>query len=262
MTSCISLVCQIIKAIDPKIKKRIDPSLVIFEQTGPVLDALFHDIEILEKIDPSHIDHLFQSYPLKDKKGLIEIGSKKISSKQSLFDFVSKKIKHELFLHYQTIPYKYMSAFENARILFLDGPRMQQLVGLLGVFDIKTFLKTSIDQKLILDIQNALTDFEKAFLKHILKDPERVGFKKMSLETWNKQRASFESMKYLRGLNRLSKALASHSPFIQSEIILRLPLKDKESFMTLATPSDDLLKKNLNEDLKTALDFLEAHINI
>jgi hypothetical protein len=251
------LVYEIIDTLDPNLKKALDPKISVSGQKKPYLDSSYENIKLIEKMDPSHLEALLESYPHKDI-AFIKERLKKNQTSSHLDQFLNSFIQKLITQSVPTLPYKYTSSFDGARLLKLNATQMKILTHLLGIYDVKIFLRTSIDQKLILEIHNQLNDLEKAFLKSIQKDQEKVAFKKMPLDTWDKTRSSFETMKYLRGLNRLSKAIAKEPLNIREEIILRLPFKDKAQFLSLCTQSDENLIKSMYEELNTALDFFDS----
>jgi hypothetical protein len=256
MNSSLELVAQIIDLLNPALKKTLSPHLIFEKQKQPYLDESYHQLNLLDKIDPSHLSLLFQEYQKKDLNLLVN--SLQTHPPTQLKGYITALTFKRLNRHYKTVPYRYLSSFKGEKVLLLNHVQLKSLIHLLGVYDIKLFLKSCIDQKLITQIHEALSQTEQAFLASIQSEPDKVTFKKMPLESWQKDQQSFEALKYTRGLNRLAKAVALESVFIKQEIILRLPLNDKATFLSLATPLEPVLHDTLYKPLQTALDWLET----
>jgi hypothetical protein len=154
-----------------------------------------------------------------------------------------------------------MSAFEGSKVLFLSASQVDQLIGLLGLLDLKTTLKTLIDQKLLSLIQNSLSGAQKLFLSILSKETEKVSFKKLPLETWDKKPSSLNTMLHTRGLNRLAKALGPLEDYILQDICLRLSPKDKQPYMSLCTPVETEIKTHLCSELEMTINFIQNQLS-
>jgi hypothetical protein len=258
MKNVLSLVCEIIEANEPDLKKALDPHIVVSIEKKSFLNEAYWPIELLEKIHPSYFELLLDGYSKRDIQKSLELIKKKSQrlSYEFLKDFLLKKLFHDFSLK----PYKFTHAFACSKILFLNSQDTLRLIHLLGIFDIRSFLRTSIDQKLNLDIHNHLSELERSFLKILLKEKEKVTFKKLPLENWDRQPQSLHAMIYLRGLNRLSKTFACVPQETLEDIALRLPFHDKAQFYSLLQKSEDSMMKSFYEDFTMTLDFIEAHV--
>ncbi len=255
MTLEMVLLSDLIFKLDPKLEKYVKPTLK--KPTSPYLTEDYKEINLFEKVDPSHLHNLFEGYPKKDVNFIMQHLKQGSNQKNKfLSDLISQEVSKRLFNHYSVLPYDKFPSFEGSKVLFLSYIQIKELIDLLSVFDIKLTLKTSIDKQINQHILHALSPLQLKFLKIVDKQQEKVAFKKIPLETWDKKKESLHAMLYLRGLNRLCKTFASSSFFVHEEIILRLPLKDKPLFFSLATQSEQTVKESLMGQFNSAIDFM------
>lgn len=254
-----SLLIQIINSKSPQLLKAIDPSLGYKKKAVTLLDESYHNIDLLEKVDPSYFEIIYDSYPKKDI--LFIQNTLKKSSSSILHKFIKQDCLDKLLKHFPCLPYKYMSSFPGSHILFLNAAQVKQLLLLLGMYDVKLSLKTLIDQSIIKQINHCLSDLQKLFLKDLSKEQDKVAFKRLPLETWDMQKSSLESLIYLRGLNRFSKAFCDLDQFMKNELILRLPHKDKPQFTTLSSKTEPALKDFLCLEIEHTLAFMKKNLN-
>lgn len=254
-----TILYEILSSKSPGGLKALDPSLHLKKKSVAFLDESYHSLDLLEKIDPSHLDIIYDSYPKKDIS-LIQNNLKK-GLNEKLNHFIKKDCLEKLLKQTPCLPYKYTPLFSGSYILFLNSSLTKQLIMLLGLYDLKLALKTLIDQGIINQVHTYLTDLQKMFLKELAKEADKVAFKRLPLETWDKQKTSFEGLIYLRGLNRFSKAYHDVNPFIKNELILRLAYKDKAQFITLCTKVEPQIKEALISEIEHAFNFMKKNLN-
>jgi hypothetical protein len=255
-----SLLIQIVNARSQDTLKALDPSWAVKKKAVIFLDESYHNIHLLEKIDPSHFDSIYDTYPKKDI--LFIQNALKKNEHSFLKDFLIKDCFEKLMKVMPCMPYKYMPAFQGSKALFLNSHNLKQLILLLGMYDLKQALKTLIDQSIIKDITRSLSELQKLFLKELAKEKDKVAFKRLPLETWDRQKSSLEALLYLRGLNRFSKAFSDSDLFVKNELILRLPVKDKQQFLTLSSKIEPSIKEALCEEINHSIDFMKKNLNI
>lgn len=254
-----TVIYHIINTKSPEMIKVLDPSLGLKKKALPLLDETYHNITFLDKIDPSHFESIYPSYPKKDI-AIIQAEIKQTNN-SLLSQFIQKECLPKLLALSPCLPYKYMPAFEASSILFLKSAYVQQLILLLGLYDLKQAIKTIIDQQLLTHIHSCLSDLQKLFLKQLSKEKDKVAFKRLPLESWDRQKSSLNELLYLRGLNRLAKAFSSYDHFIKNEVILRLPLKDKQQFITLSSKIEPTIKEALCFEIEQAISFMKKNLN-
>lgn len=254
-----TLLCQILNAKSPELLKALDPSFSFKKKAISLLDETYHNINLLEKIDPSHFESFYASYP---KKDILMVKTVLKSQDNSMLShFITQDCLAKLLKLMPCLPYQYMPAFEASSILFLKSAHVQQLTFLLGIYDLKQATKTIIDQELLKQITSCLSDLQKLFLKELSKEKDKVAFKRLPLESWDRQKSSLDDLLYLRGLNRLAKAFSSYDDFIKNEVILRLPVKDKQQFIALCTKIEPNIKEALCFEIEHAISFMKKNLN-
>jgi len=248
-----------------KITNKLDASLLEYTKGNlsfaqeSYLDESFNDIDLIAKIHPSHFDELFKTAGLLDRDK-IKVFAKK-SPSLALKTFLQNDIFERLSYYMPVLPYKFLSDFYAKKLLFLDDFELTKVIHLLGLFDLKESLKTLIDPKLITKINESLSQEMRQFLKTIQTEKEKVSFKKIQLENWDLTKEGLFKLLYVRGLNRIAKALSQENIYVLNEILLRLPVKDKPLFLSLNTEIEPGLKQNLAEQIDKTLNFYKNHHN-
>lgn len=261
MSCYLDLVYDISTKLDPRLIKSMDQAFVKTKKPTQKLDEKFHDILVIEKMHPGYLELIFEGFKPKDLEFIKQKLSKGLNPLKKWDLFVQMFVQQHLFSHFSLVPYKYMTEFLGADVLFLNAQQMETLLLLLGVFDVKTTMKTLIDQKLILDLTNSLSSLQKLFLKTIHKEKERVSFKKLPLEMWDKKASSLIPILHTRGMNRLAKALGPLEASTTQDICLRMAPKDKAHFVSFSTTVASEISELLTEELEIALDFLYTHVS-
>lgn len=260
MKASIDLLYQIVSQLDPSLLSSIDPVLLEGAKQTLKLSENYQDIWVVEKLHPHYIHQILSGYPQKDVeliKAKLKVGLNPLKKSDQ---WLKATLSDLVFKHFDLMPYKYMSQFAASSVLFLNAVQMSFLLQLLGVFDLKTTLRTLIDQKLISDVKTSLSSLELKFLYHISKEKEKVSFKKLPLETWDKRKTSLAALIRTRGLNRLAKSIGPQDSFIMTEIKLRLDPKDNATLVTLATDVDESIHAHLIEELELTLDFMRSFL--
>jgi hypothetical protein len=246
-----------------KITKKLDSSLMRYAQGNfssskeTFLEESFFEIDLPSKLHPSHIDELYKTAPSSDREKIKQYVKKHASI--HLKKFLENDILDKLSYYMPVLPYKFLDDFEAKTLLLLDAEDMQHLAHFLGLYDLKASLKTLIDPKLILKIQEVLTPDMRQFLKIIQSEKDKISFKKIELETWDQKKDSLLKLLYVRGLNRIAKAISQESVYTVNEILLRLPFKDKALFTTLNSEIDPALKPYLSEQVNQAYSYIKNH---
>lgn len=245
------------------ITSKLDPSLLRCAQGNfsspkkPFLDEHFFDIDLFSKIHPSHFDELYKTAPSVDREKIKQYVKKSTST--ALKKFLENDILDKLAYYMPVLPYKFLEDFETKTLLFLDANQLQEIAHYLGLYDLKSSLKTLIDPKLILKIQEALSPNMRQFLKTIQSEKDKVSFKKIQLDTWDQKKESLLNLLYVRGLNRIAKAIGQQSAYITHEILLRLPVKDKSLFITLNSEIEPSYKHDLSQQIDQAFSYFKNH---
>lgn len=255
-----SLLYQIINSKSPTLLKSLDPALGFKKKTVYFLDESYHTIDLLQKIDLSHFEIIYDSFSKKDI--LFIYNTLKKEQNSLLTSFIKQDSLNRLLKINPCMPYKYLPVFRGSSILFLDSNQVRQLILLLGMYDLKQALKTLIDQTILFQIDKSLSELQKFFLKELAKEKDKVAFKRLPLESWDLQKNSLEGLIYLRGLNRFSKAYSELDFFIRNELILRLPLKDKQQFMNLSTKVEPSIKEALCEEIEHTIAFMKKNLKL
>jgi len=248
------LLDRIAEKKSPVLKKYIDRKLRPPASPSSFLTDTLSPIDLFDKMDPSHFEMLLPSGNKKDTLTLKTL--LKNPEVSSLKSYLLKVAEQTLYSHYALLPYAYLENFQSSGLLELSAAKIQRLILLLAMYDLKSTLKVIIDQKKLMNIFKLLPGECKQFLDLLQTDKDRIEFKKIPLDTWDEKAESLFSLLYLRGLNRLAKAFSAEPDYIKNEIILRLPLKDKGHFKTLATPLDTSLIDVLRDQITRGIEFL------
>lgn len=253
MMESLELTRQLARKMDPGLERYIVHDFKSTLPDTPVLDERYTSIDLLTKISITHLEYLFEGYPKKD----ILFIQNHLKKELPFYPFLKQEVLKRLFTRYPVLPYAYLPSFPNATLLFCDSALMQEVCALLGLYDLKALLKTLIDQKMIKLIEHALSTTQKKFLKIIQKEADKIAFKPIPLERWDQTAENLQALLMMRGLNRLAKAFANSSPYIQNEFIIRLPFKDKMAYLSLSTPVIPQRVEALQKQIETTQHFLK-----
>ncbi len=253
------LLDRMVEQKSPLLKKYIDRKLRVPAPQGPFVADTFNRMSLFEKMDSSHFETFL---PSSNKKDVLTFKTLLKNSEPSfLKSFLLNTAEQALYSNYALLPYAYLEDFQSSDILELSAAKLQRLILLLAMYDLKFTLKVIIDQKMLAKIFKFLPPECKQFLDFLQTEKDRIEFKKIPLDTWDEKSETLLSLLYLRGLNRLAKAFPLEPEYIKNEIILRLPLKDKGHFKTLATPLDTSLIDVLRDQITRGIEFLNRASN-
>lgn len=108
------------------------------------------------------------------------------------------------------LPFSYIPEDPLLCLVKCDSIEMGMLISFLGLFDLFGELKTLIDGKLLLMLEEALSDDELRMLKEIEKGKlDKILFEPMGLNRWNGDVSVLRAVIKERGINRLAKAMMS-----------------------------------------------------
>lgn len=90
--------------------------------------------------------------------------------------------------------------------------KMINLIDFLGLYDLAEEIKKIVDTKLLKNINLALSDKQKEFLKSILHQKDKIQFTPFKLNDWTGDSRELELRLHKRGLIRFAKALSGQHP--------------------------------------------------
>lgn len=196
-------------------------------QTAPLQNFTIE--ELLGKLHPSHYQSLFSSLSHEMKIAYISALPPHVrrevvtnmSIVDSLYDYEDKIKDH--FQHQimglmtkekgYSLPNSYIPEDPLLFLVECDTIQMGALVSFLGLFDLHGEIKSLINGKLLMQLEEALSDDELRFLKEIEKHKKKqVLFEPMGLNRWNGEISVLRNVMKERGINRLAKALTLSPP--------------------------------------------------
>ncbi|MEI8300866.1 MAG: hypothetical protein WCG10_04560 [Chlamydiota bacterium] len=124
--------------------------------------------------------------------------------------FVCEKLYQYLTQDYKVIlPKECLPEDPLNKLLDLSREKLLHLVDLLSLHDLCLEIKSMISSLHLTKIENLLSVHQKAYLYELNQKIEPIAFKPMGLNHWNGDELLLKKLLHQRGLNRLSKALAS-----------------------------------------------------
>ena len=198
-----------------------------YQKVPKLQDSPLEDLSLLEllgKIHPSHFIEIFSKIPQENKIVYIS----------ALPPHVRKEVATSL--HITDSLYEYDKKFQEVicneimqlltdgkeamlplsyipedPLLFLaksDSIELSTLCCFLGLFDLFDEIKHVINGKLLVKLEDALSDDELRLLRNIEGwRSDKISFEEIGLERWNGDTAILRSVIKERGINRLAKAL-------------------------------------------------------
>lgn len=121
-------------------------------------------------------------------------------------------------------------------LLEIEAGSLLNLIDFLGMHDLATQVKQTIDTARLKQIYAALSKDELAFVKTLLLSKEPLTFKIMELQKWDGKEESLRALIHQRGLNRLAKALYTPDGSLAWHISHRLDIERGELLLKLSTP--------------------------
>lgn len=133
--------------------------------------------------------------------------------------------------------------------------KLQQLITLLGMFDIGHELKKIIDNSLHKKLIRALLPLQQKFLEKKVFEQPGVIFKEMGLSKWNEDPIILQKTIHNRGLNRIAKAFYPLDPHLRTYLLYRYSLEEASHIEKLSKPletrrSEQILQDQLMQTLQ------------
>lgn len=175
--------------------------------------AEIHDswiAKLLESVDEKQKNILISALPESKQEKLWDKNSKKpLAFSNPLVKMMQKKLLQKAFLEKNPgfLPLEILPPHPLFQLISLDKKQIVLLIDTLGLRDLALDVKKVIDKNLLKAIDEALPNHQKEILKYFIKEKERLGFKPIHLENWDKSPQALADMIHIRGLNRLGKAL-------------------------------------------------------
>ena len=170
--------------------------------------------------------------------------------RETLFSYLAKQ---EELLPPTCLPFSPLNA-----LLALDYEELLSLISLLAMHDLAIEVRQIIDKTKLKQIDTILSSAQVNFLKTLLHRKEPVSFKKMSLNKWDGDAETLQSILQQRGINRLAKALYPHESSLQWYVSRRLDHERGMLLSQLCTPLDHpRAAALLSDEVTTLIDAIQ-----
>lgn len=215
-----------------------DPSLG-FEEISSILD----------KVHPSWLTPFFRNLSESDarlflsclsdpvakklQKSLLFSGTLVMLSPQAKSYLQKTLFDHLLSETEGVLPAECLPKSDLSILMTLSSDQLRLLIEFLGLHDLSVEIRQIIDTTKLNKINTVLSKEKQSYLKMLLQSKEPVVFKRMELSKWDGKPETLLKVLYLRGLNRLAKALHDEHSSLLWYVSHKLPWEEAAQFSSL-----------------------------